>query len=236
MSFIVPSTLIAEDPLPDGVGDLAERGHVVHDPGDVREGIDRAAAAATICAIASSSVMSPATVTMSASGVLGGEFLEALCGDVDGDDAATFARDARRGGAADAGAGTGHDDRLAGEAALVEALDPFARLGSSGGSGRRRSGFRDCCRRTGRDIAGSCATNEFVERFLAERALAELDEPLDGEAADGLERIRRLSALSEHVGEERIAGRVFQPVCDRGVCGESGHSGPFVFRTTLSGY
>ena len=83
-------------------------------------------AASTMRAMPASSVMSAVSETMSAAGVLGDELVEALLADVDGDHAAALAGDARCGGAADAGAGAGDDDGLAGEAALVDALGPLA--------------------------------------------------------------------------------------------------------------
>ena len=62
--------------------------------------------------------------------------------------------------------------------------------------------------------------DELVEHLLREGAAAHLDQALDGEAADGLEHLRRLAALREHVGEDRVARRVVEPVGDRGVARE----------------
>ena len=82
----------------------------------------------------------------------------------------------------------------------------------------------------GGHVAGGGARDEVVEHLLREGALAQLDETLDREASDGLERIGSLTALRQHVGEDRAARRVGEPVGDRGVAREGlgcSHDGPF---------
>ena len=69
-------------------------------------------------------------------------------------------------------------------------------------------------------VAGGDAADEVVEHLLREGAAAHLHEALDREAPDGLEDVGRLPALGEHVGEDRVARRVGEPVGDRGVAGE----------------
>ena len=174
----------------------------------------RSPAAATISATFASSVMSATRVTMSAPACSRRELVEALLRHVDGDDAAALTGDARRGGAADARAGARDDDGLAGEAALVEALDPLGALdlgdGRVGRLGRRlgvvRRG-RDI-RRARRHVAGGGARDEVVDHLLAELALAELDEPLDREALHGLQHVGVLPGLREQVADDRAADRV----------------------------
>ena len=155
-------------------------------------------------------------------GVLGDELVEALLADVDRDHAAALAGDARCGGAADARAGTRHDDGLAGEAALVDALGPLAQRGRRMPARRRRprlaagaaaalpAGTSPAAARRTRSSSISCVNAPrliFTRRLIARRS-------------DGLEDVGRLAALGEHVGEDRVAGRVGEPVGDRGVAGE----------------
>ena len=92
------------------------------------------------------------------------------------------------------------------------ATAPADRLGIAGGcrGGSARGG----------NVGGGSAVHEVVEHVLREGAAAHLDEALDREALDGLEDLRRLTALGEHVGEDGVADRVFEPGGDRRVGGE----------------
>src|SRR5690606_25906276 len=62
---------------------------------------------------------------------LGGELVESLLRDVDGDDATALAGDTGCRGAPDAGARARHDDGLAREASRADALDPLGALDGS---------------------------------------------------------------------------------------------------------
>ena len=113
MSFMVPVDVHAEDALPDGIRHVADRGHVVHDPGDVREAVDRVAGGLDDAGDARVVGDVGGERHDVGAGVLGDELVEALLADVDGDDASAFAGDAGCRGAADARTRAGHDDGLA---------------------------------------------------------------------------------------------------------------------------
>ena len=169
--------------VPHGIAHVADRSHVVHDPGDVREAVDGVAGGRDDPAMPASSVMSPASGDDVGAGVLGDELVETLLRDVDGDHASAFAGDAGCRGSADARPGAGDDHGLAGEAALVEALGPLAQLAArrrwrADRLGRRRGG--------GRSPSGTspAATRRTRSSSISwrERALAHLHESLDREA------------------------------------------------------
>src|SRR5690606_8214548 len=110
-------------------------------------------------------------------GRLGLELVEALLRDVDRDHAAALPRDTGCRRTSDAGTRAGHDDRLAAEASLADALDPLGTL--DGGHALLARGFtlgRTGCRGIRVHVALRRPFDEFVEQLLAEAALAQLDE------------------------------------------------------------
>src|SRR5690606_31730712 len=70
--------------------------------------------------------------------------------------------------------------------------------------------------------------DELVEQLLAEAALAQLDEALEGEATHGLEHASVLAGLGEELAEDRAADGVVEPGADGGVACEVCHGCPLL--------
>ena len=142
----------------------------------------RSPAASTMAATAASSVISPATVTMLPSGSCGGKFVQALGGDVDGDDAAALAGNPRGRGPANAGTGSRDDDGLARETARGDLLNPGRRLrpglGWRGATGACAAVRRECHRRSTR-----CTRR--IHHVLGKRTLADLNQAVQRQFGHG---------------------------------------------------